>query len=673
MAGSMGLAGEETIMDDNLFPPPALGFLRVAAVSPELRVADVPFNTSRIVQALEEAAGRGCRLALFPELSLTGCSCGDLFFQPLLLDAARAALAEVAAAAARHGLAAVVGLPLAVDGRLYDCAALVCGGEVLGLVPKTHLRTTNEYYEQRWFAPAERLTVQSVALAEATVPLGTDLLFELTDAPGGRLGLEIGADLWAPSPPSGALALAGATLLLNPAADGETVGQAQHRRELVRLHSARCLAGYLRAGAGPGESTTDLVYGGHSLVAESGTVLAETERLSFATVMAVADLDLERLALERRQAVGFGARPAGPYRVLPLALPRPQASETQGRLLRPLSATPFVPADPQERARRCQEALAIQSTGLARRLRHVGTERVCLGVSGGLDSTLALLATVRAFDLLGLDRRGIVAVIMPGFGTSPRTLRNAERLSELLGASVRLIPIDDAVRQHFRDIGHDEAVHDVVYENAQARERTQILMDLANQIGGLAIGTGDLSELALGWCTYNGDQMSMYHVNAGVPKTLLGHMVRWYADSQSSEATAAVLRDICATPITPELLPLTVEGALQETEAVLGPYPLHDFFLYHTVRYPCRPRKLFFLARQAFAERYTPAEILRWLRVFYRRFIAQQFKRSAMPDAPKAVSVALSPRADWRMPSDASGALWLAEVAAMQAEQEAGQ
>jgi NAD+ synthase (glutamine-hydrolysing) len=386
--------------------------------------------------------------------------------------------------------------------------------------------------------------------------------------------------------------------------------------------------------------------------------------------MAVADLDVERLALERLRNSSFAdAAPALPHRAVPFELPQPQGGEAGSSLLRPLSATPFVPADPAQRAHHCREIFNIQSTGLARRLRHVGTERVCLGISGGLDSTLALLATIRAFDVLGLDRRGVTAVTMPGPGTSARTRTNAERLAELLGVSLRRIPIGDAVRQHFAAIGHDETVHDVTYENAQARERTQILMDLANETGGLVVGTGDLSELALGWCTYNGDQMSMYHVNAGVPKTLVRYLVEWCADSECAGETSSVLRDVCATPITPELLPLSDKGALQETEAAIGPYTLHDFILYHTVRYPFRPRKVFYLARQAFGDLYTPGEILRWLRVFYSRFFSQQFKRSAMPDGPKVGSVALSPRGDWRMPSDASSALWLGEVAELEREQ----
>lgn len=658
-------------MNDNLFPPASLGLLRVAAISPELRVADVRYNSAKIIQALAEAAARGCRLALFPELCLTGYSCADLFYQSLLLDGARAALLEVAEASGRYGVAAVVGLPWPVDGRIFNCAALVAGGRVLGLVPKTFLPTTNEFYEERWFTSSGHSTAESIELAGEEVPFGADLLFEADNMPGCCLGIEICEDLWAVNPPSGDMALAGATLFLNPSASDEVVGKAEYRRELVRQQSARCLAAYVYAGASAGESTTDVVFAGHSIIAENGCTLAETERFHFDTQMAAADIDLERLTHERQRNGTFSAeRPGRSFRVVHFTLPLPQGVPEPRELLRPsISPTPFVPADPAQRARHCREIFSIQIAGLAKRLRHTGMRTVCLGISGGLDSTLALLVTVRAFDTLGLDRKGIIAVSMPGFGTTERTRGNAERLAELMGVSLRCISINDAVRQHFRDIGHDENVHDVTYENAQARERTQILMDLANQTGGLVVGTGDLSELALGWATYNGDHMSMYHVNAGVPKTLVRHLVQWCADSECTGETSYILLDVCATPITPELLPLGDDGAQQqETEAAIGPYALHDFYLYYAVHHHFRPRKVLFLAERAFQGEYTREELLKWLRLFYRRFFSQQFKRSAMPDGPKVGSVALSPRGDWRMPSDASSALWLAEVDALAQE-----
>ena len=669
----------------SLLTPAALGFVRVAVVSPELRVADVDFNVEAMGAALQAAARRGCHLVVFPELSITGYSCGDLFYQSALLDRARVALDTLGQAVARAGCVAVVGLPLAVDGKLFNCAALLAGWQVAGIVPKTYLPTTNQFYEERWFTSGALAATQAVRLSpfEQPVPFGVELLFrsDRYDGPSLAIGIEICEDLWAVEPPSGALALGGATLLLNLSASNELLGKVDYRRDLVRQQSARCLAAYCYAGAGPGESSTDTVWAGHSLIAENGVLLAETERFEFTTQMAVADVDVQRLTHERLRNSTFSAtRPGKALRVVEFDWPAdgfgaetkqtselPEDSEGP-RLLRPqLSRTPFVPADPQRRAASCREIFAIQSTGLAKRLRHTGLQRVTIGVSGGLDSTLALLVTARAFDLLNLPREGIVAITMPGFGTTARTKSNAVLLAEALGVSLRTIPIAEAVRQHFRDISHDESLHNVTYENAQARERTQILMDVANQVGGLVVGTGDLSELALGWLTYSGDHMSMYHVNAGVPKTLVRYLIEWVADEEwSGRRAAAVLRDIIATPITPELLPLSADGSLeQKTEDAIGPYELHDFFLYQVVRFQFPPAKVFFLARQAFAGVYSPQEILRWLELFYRRFFSQQFKRSAMPDGPKVGSVALSPRGDWRMPSDASAAVWLDELAAV--------
>jgi NAD+ synthase (glutamine-hydrolysing) len=647
------------------FSPSDLGFLRVAVVSPELQVADVESNVRMTVAALQAAARRGCSLALFPELGLTGYSNADLFYQALLLEKARAALAAVARATELHAIAAVVGLPLAVRGRLYNCAALASGGQVLGIVPKTCLPNTDEYYEQRWFTSAAYCTEKMVELDGENIPFGTDLLFQAENLAHCLIGIEICEDLWAPSPPSGDMATAGATVLLNPSASNELLGKAEYRRDLVKQQSARCLAAYLYTSAGPNESTTDVVFSGHALIAENGITLAETERLSFDMQIATADIDLQRLVHERLKNSSFSTSlPRRAFRLIPfqLSLAAPKESD-QARLQRPLSAAPFVPADPAQRAKHCREIFSIQSAGLAKRLKHLDAKQVTLGLSGGLDSTLALLVTIKAFDRLNLPRQGIVAVSMPGFGTSNRTYTNAERLAKLLQVNWRVIPIHAAVRQHLQDIGHAEQVHDVTFENAQARERTQILMDLANQIGGITIGTGDLSELALGWSTYNGDHMSMYHVNAGVPKTLVKYLVEWCADSEFSGEASAVLRDICATPISPELLPPGQGDAIsQSTEDTIGPFLLHDFFLFYTVRYLFSPRKVFYLARQAFHSSYTPEEILKWMRVFYQRFFAQQFKRSAMPDGPKVGSVALSPRGDWRMPSDASSRLWLEQI-----------
>ena len=621
----------------SLFSPSTLGFMRTAVITPELRVADVAFNTQTICVALRKAAEQDCRLALFPELSITGYSCADLFYQSTLLDAARAALDDIALAAQLEEIAVIVGLPLAVDGRLYNCAAFVAGGRVLGIVPKTYLPTTQEFYEERWFTPASRNGAATVEIAGRPALFGSDLLFAADNLPGCVIGIEICEDLWAVNPPSGDMALAGATVLLNGSASNELLGKVDYRRDLVRQQSARCLAAYLYAGAGAGESTTDLVWAGHSLIAENGAILAETDRFKFDTQMAVADVDVQRLIHERLCNNTYSSAAAGrDFRTIRFDLPGEERWSEAEPLIRPqLSRTPFVPADPARRAVHCREIFSIQSVGLTKRLRHTGAHQVTIGVSGGLDSTLALLVTAKAFDLAGLPRPGIIAITMPGFGTTSRTRSNAEKLADLLGATLRIIPIADAVRRHFRDIGHDEAVHDVTYENAQARERTQILMDVANQVGGFNVGTGDLSELALGWCTYNGDHMSMYHVNAGVPKTLVRYLVEWAAEAEFSGETSEVLRDICATPITPELLPLGAGGALeQKTEDTIGPYELHDFFLYYTVRYQFAPRKVFFLARQAFAGQYVAGTILRWMELFYRRFFSQQFKRSAMPDGP---------------------------------------
>jgi NAD+ synthase (glutamine-hydrolysing) len=655
--------------DERFFSPDTLGFVRIAVASPELRVADVAFNTQKLIDAMGVAAGRGVRLILFPELCITAYSCGDLFYQPLLLEQALAGLASLADATAKSDIAAVVGLPLAVDGKLYNVASLLAGGKVVGFVPKSFLPTTGEFYEERWFTPAARCTAHPVRVGDLEVPFGPDLVFDALNMPSLVVGIEICEDLWAVSPPSGDLAQAGATVLLNGSASNELLGKVEYRRDLVRQQSARSLAAYLYAGAGPGESTTDLVWAGHSMIAENGAILAETERFKFETQMAIADVDVQRLQGERLRSNTYSAaEPVRQHRKIPFVLPGADRADAIARLIRPLlSRMPFVPADPERRAEHCREIFNIQSVGLAKRLRHTATRNVTIGLSGGLDSTLALLVTVHAFDIVGLPHDGIHAVTMPGFGTTARTRGNAAKLAEELGVSFQTIPIADAVRQHFHDIGHDENKHDITYENAQARERTQILMDLANEIGGFVVGTGDLSELALGWATYNGDHMSMYHVNAGVPKTLVRYLVDWAADEEFQGDAATVLHDISATPISPELLPLGKEGALeQKTEETVGPYTLHDFFLYNAIRYGFPPRKVFVLARQAFDGEYAPEVILKWLRVFYKRFFSQQFKRSAMPDGPKVGSVALSPRGDWRMPSDASAAGWLAEVDAIE-------
>ncbi len=638
----------------------AYGLLRLGVATPELRVADVEFNLAQIGQSLAAAASSGCRLLVFPELALTGYTCGDLFFQPLLLEAARQGLRRIAALTAKHPVAVAVGAPLAQDGRLFNCAVFISAGQVCGIVPKTYLPNTQEFYEERWFSPGREATAPSLDLDGAAIPFGTDLLFRAQGGLDCLVGMEICEDAWVAAPPSGAMAVRGASVLLNLSASPEVLGKAAYRRDLVAAQSARCLAAYAYASAGPGESSTDLVFSGHSLIAENGVVLAETERFQFSGTLALADVDLERLANERLKNNSFAASESGrSWREIPFRLGDTAAE----RLLRPLSPTPFVPPANAERDARCREIFALQTTALATRLRHTGGSSLVLGISGGLDSTLALLVAVKSFDKLGLPHGGIHALTMPGFGTTPRTRGNAERLAALLGVALRVIPIDAAVRQHFVDIGHDDSVHDLTYENAQARERTQVLMDVANQVGGLVLGTGDLSELALGWCTYNADHMSMYGINCGVPKTLVRSLVSWCAQSEFSGETREVLEDICLTPVSPELLPPAADGGIRQvTEDHVGPYLLHDFFLYHAVRLQFRPAKIHFLACQAFAGQFAAGEILHWLTVFYRRFFSQQFKRSCLPDGPKVGSVALSPRGDWRMPSDAQPRLWLQDL-----------
>lgn len=637
------------------------GCLRVACLSPRLTPADVPGNLAAVIEGLDLAAKAGASLALFPELCLTGYTCADLFTHKSLQVASERALFAAAAAAAARDLVAVVGAPLVVGGRLYNCAVFLAGDDVLGVVPKIFLPTTCEYYEERWFTSGGKAREHEIILGDSAVPFGTDLLFCADALPGCVVGIEVCEDLWTASPPSGDMALAGATLLLNPSASVEVLGKKAYRRDLVRQQSGRCLAAYAYAAAGPGESTTDVVFSGHSLIAENGTLLAEAERFRFDTTCICADVDFQDLTAERLRNSSFSAAtPGRDYRRLVFALPGRPLPET---LLRPLTPSPFVPADPAARAENCREIFQIQSTGLMRRLRHTGIEKVVIGVSGGLDSTMALIATATVFDRMGLPRSNIHCLTMPGFGTTERTWTNAETLATKLGATLSVVPIHDALKRHFADIAFDPARLGVTYENAQARERTQILMDMANKENALVVGTGDLSEAALGWCTFNGDHMSMYHINAGIPKTLIRYLAEWSADEVLSGEAAETVRDICATPITPELLPPDADGNLvQCTEELVGPYILHDFFLFAVLRHGFGPAKILFLAKRAFAGTFDTATIGKWLHVFYKRFFAQQFKRSSMPDGPKVGSVALSPRGDWRMPSDASPAVWLEEL-----------
>jgi len=635
------------------------GFIRVAAAVPELKVADVGHNLAACSTLIREAAQKGAGYVLFPELGLSGYSCGDLFAQKTLLGAVQEALSQLAREAGRAGLVAVVGLPWAHRGRLYNCAAVLSGGRVTGLVPKQYLPNSSEYYERRWFTPGLGLLATEVDFLGRKVPFGTNLLFESKDS-GAVMGVEICEDLWAVQPPSGNLCLAGANLILNPSASNEILGKASYRRNLVRQQSARCLTAYGYTSAGPGESSTDVVFSGHAMVAENGLLLAESKRFDFRGELILADVDLERLGHDRRTNTSFSAAKAGACITVPTTT---RASVRLPGRLRPNSPTPFVPADSALRGQACREIFAIQAAGLAKRLRHTGARKLVVGVSGGLDSTLALLVAVHTFDDLRLPRQGILAVTMPGFGTTDRTRSNAEKLAKSLGVTLEKIPISAALKRHFRDIRHPGGRHDITFENSQARERTQILMDLANREGGFVLGTGDLSEAALGWCTFNGDHMSMYHVNIGVPKTLVRYLIEWCAEEEFAGAPGQILRDIAATPISPELLPVDRRGRQhQQTESTIGPYELHDYFLYHFVRFGLSPAKIAYLAGLAFARRYDHPTIRRWLEVFLRRFFSQQFKRSAMPDGPKVGTVALSPRGDWRMPSDAESAGWLEDL-----------
>ena len=624
------------------------GFVRVAAGTPKVRVADCAYNTENIIALMREAEEKRVKVLVLPELCVTGYTAADLFLQDTLLAGALSGLAAIKRASEELDLLTFVGLPIADCGRLYNCAAAVKGGRILGVTTKRNIPNYSVYYELRHFEPGEE-TMRTVRLLGEDVPFGNRLLFECEQLPL-RVAAELCEDLWVPQSPSIEHALAGANLIVNLSASDENVGKGDYRRSLVSMQSARLICGYIYANAGQGESSQDMVYAGHNLICENGTMLAESER--FTTGLLISEIDVQYLEAERRRMSSFGRRQEG-YTRVPFSL-----KVEQTELTRRLSPTPFVPGDPAARDRRCEEILSIQTQGLMQRLRHIHGKCAVIGVSGGLDSTLALLVTARAFRALSLDPAGIKAVTMPCFGTTKRTRSNAEILARSLGMDFLEVPIADAVRVHFRDIGQDERVHDVTYENGQARERTQVLMDVANKEGGIVIGTGDLSELALGWATYNGDHMSMYGVNCSIPKTLIRYLVRYEADHAGDEELRDVLLDILDTPVSPELLPPVDGDISQKTEDLVGPYELHDFFLYYLLRRACPPKKVLRLAVHALGDRYDEATILSWLRVFCRRFFSQQFKRSCLPDGPKVGSVTLSPRGDLRMPSDASGALW---------------
>ena len=632
------------------------GFIKVAAASPDLKVADCSYNTDKIIEEIDSLASQKVKIMVFPELCISGYSCRDLFLQGRLLKEANEGLMRILAHSASIDALILIGLPFELNGKLYNVAALMNKGSLLGLVPKHALPSYNEFYEGRQFTPGSP-QVSLIDWQGKKIPFGMNQIFYCPDMPHLSLATELCEDLWVPNPPSISHALHGASILANLSASNELIGKADYRRSLVSGQSARLICGYIYASASIGESSTDLVFGGHDLIAENGSILDETKRFSNDTV--ISELDIDRLAYERRRMSTYPDSFCDDADYVRTAFSL-NIEETE--LTRSYPQHPFVPSAPTIRNARCQEILNIQANGLAKRIRHIGCESVVLGISGGLDSTLALLVAARAYDLLGADRKHITAVTMPCFGTTDRTLQNAILLTKKIGASLIEAPIHESVSLHFEVIGQDPNKHDITYENSQARERTQVLMDLSNKLNGIVIGTGDLSELALGWATYNGDQMSMYGVNASVPKTLVRYLVQYYADSCGQSELSAVLEDILDTPVSPELLPPENGTISQKTEDLVGPYELHDFYLYYMLRAGFEPEKILRLSNLTFRGIHSEEEQLKWLKTFYRRFFSQQFKRSAMPDGPKVGSVALSPRGDLRMPSDASARIWLEQL-----------
>ena len=632
------------------------GFVKVAAATPDIRVADVEFNTQNIINVMEEAQKNGAKILVFPELCVTGYTCSDLFDHSVLLKASRKALLEIAENTSDKDMLVFVGAPLEVNGKLYNVAAAMNQGEILGFTTKTFLPNYGEFYEMRQFTPGPQ-TVREITFEGKKIPFGPQILFQAKGMEELVVAAEICEDVWSPIPPSIQVALEGATVIVNCSASDETIGKDTYRRALISGQSARLISGYIYANAGEGESTTDLVFGGHNIIAENGTILKESSR--YVNEIIYSEIDLQRITGERRKNTTFQPLDEETLVRVPFTV-----EETKTFLTRTFPKKPFVPSDEPTRAQRCEEILTIQAMGLKKRLAHTNARTAVVGISGGLDSTLALLVTARAFDMLGRDKKDIIAVTMPCFGTTDRTYQNACEMSKKVGATLIEVPIADAVNVHFRDIGHDPEDHSVTYENCQARERTQVLMDIANKTWGMVIGTGDLSELALGWATYNGDHMSMYGVNASVPKTLVRHLVKYAADDTTDEALKNVLYDVLDTPVSPELLPPKDGDIAQKTEDLVGPYELHDFFLYFMLRFGYEPSKIFRIACMTFDGEYDKETIFKWLETFCRRFFSQQFKRSCLPDGPKVGTVALSPRGDWRMPSDACVAVWMKNLEA---------
>ena len=635
------------------------GFIKVAAATPDIRVADVDYNKGQIIKQMDEAAEAGAKIIVFPELCITGYTCSDLFLQDILLNSAKKALVEIAEHTKNLDALVFVGVPIAVSGELYNVAAALNHGNILGFTTKSFLPNYGEFYEMRQFRPGPK-KAEKILFGGKEIPFGPQLLFVENQMANLIVSAEICEDVWSPVPPSIEAAREGATVIVNCSASDETIGKASYREALISGQSARLISGYIYANAGEGESTTDLVFGGHNLIAENGTILAEAKRFSNGIIYT--EFDVQKIANERRKNTTFTETQEHVLPRISFGL-----EQTETILTRTFPSRPFVPRDDQERAKRCEEILTIQAMGLKKRLAHTHAKSAVVGISGGLDSTLALLVTAKAFDALGLERSGITAVTMPCFGTTDRTYQNACKMSLKVGATLREVRIGDAVMQHFKDIGHDPQDHSVTYENSQARERTQVLMDIANQTGGLVIGTGDMSELALGWATYNGDHMSMYGVNASVPKTLVRHLVHYFADTCEDSSLKEVLYDVLDTPVSPELLPPKDGEIAQKTEDLVGPYELHDFFLYYFLRMGYEPGKIYRIAKLSFTGEYDDETIYKWLRTFCWRFFSQQFKRSCLPDGPKVGTVALSPRGVWRMPSDACVALWIQNL-----EKEAG-
>ena len=636
------------------------GFVKVAAAVPRVKVADCKFNSERLEGLITIAEGKGVQILTFPEMCITGYTCGDLFAQQLLLEQAEMALIQILNSTRQLDIISILGMPVVVNSTVINAAVVIQKGKILGVVPKTYLPNYKEFYEQRWFTSALQVSENSVRLCGQIVPMGNNLLFETAET---TFGIEICEDLWATVPPSSSLALQGAEIIFNLSADDEGIGKHNYLCSLISQQSARCISGYVFSSSGFGESTTDVVFAGNGLIYENGYLLARSERFCMEEQLIINEIDVECIRAERRVNTTFAANKANCPGKEAVRISTEFVNSKDLNLTRTFNPHPFVPQG-SELNSRCEEIFSIQIAGLAQRLLHTGARTAVIGISGGLDSTLALLVCVKTFDKLGLSRKDILGITMPGFGTTDRTYHNAIDLMNSLGVSIREISIREACIQHFKDIGHDLNIHDVTYENSQARERTQILMDIANQTWGMVIGTGDLSELALGWATYNGDHMSMYGVNAGIPKTLVKHLVQWVAENGMDETSKATLLDIVDTPISPELIPADENGEIkQKTEDLVGPYELHDFFLYYFLRFGFRPSKIYFLAQTAFSGVYDDETIKKWLQTFFRRFFNQQFKRSCLPDGPKGGSISISPRGDWRMPSDASSAAWLKEIA----------